>query len=283
MDGQSVVIADDQGFVLRGFGDLTVGDDVSGDHLVGDLPAGEIGVLQAQQPLDRRDGNPVVIQLRRIDVDPHRRIGRAADAHLAHALDLRELLLHDGGRGVVHVLFVVLVGGEADDHDGRIGRIHLAIAGIGRQVGGQVSSSRVDAGFDVARGGVDIAAQVELQGHVGAAQRARRGHFGDAGDVAELALQGSGHGRGHDLRAGSGQPGRDGNGGEVHLGQRRYGQHVERDATGDGDGRRQQGCGHRPPNKWGGKVHAWPVGSGSGPPAGRRELEKRCDRLSKKM
>ena len=55
MDGQPIVIADDQRLVFVGLGDLVVGDDVGGHQLVGNLTASEVGILQAQQSLDGRD------------------------------------------------------------------------------------------------------------------------------------------------------------------------------------------------------------------------------------
>jgi hypothetical protein len=78
------------------------------------------------------------------------------------ALDLRELLLDDGGGFVVQLVGAVLVRGQAEDHDRRIGGIDLAIGRIAGQVGGQIGARRVDGGLDVARRAVDVAAQVEL-------------------------------------------------------------------------------------------------------------------------
>ena len=132
---------------------------------------------------------------------------------------------------------------------GAVGRVHLAVGGIGGQVGGQVGARRVDGGFHVARRAVDVAAEVELERDGGGAERTGRGHLRDAGDVAELPLQRSGHGSGHDLGAGAGQRGADGDGGIIHLGQRRNRQHVEGDGPGQGDRHRQQGGGHRPVNE----------------------------------
>ena len=58
---------------------------------------------------------------------------------------------------------VVDVGLEAEHHDGGVGGVDLAVAGVGGQVGGQVAARGVDAGFDVARGAVDVAVEIELQ------------------------------------------------------------------------------------------------------------------------
>ena len=88
---------------------------------------------------------------------------------------------------------------------GRVGRIDFTIRWVPRQVRGQISAGGIDGRFDVARGAIDVAAQIELNGNVGAAQRTGRGHFRDARNVSELAFQGSRDRRGHDLGAGARQ------------------------------------------------------------------------------
>ena len=102
-----------------------------------------------------------------IDFHAHRRSGAAADEHLAHALDLRELLRQDGGGQVIDLGHVVLVRRERQDHDGRVGGIDFAIRRIRRQVGGQIGARRIDGGLHVARCAVDVAAQIELQRDAG--------------------------------------------------------------------------------------------------------------------
>ena len=66
-------------------------------------------------------------------------------------------------RGVVHLRLVVGVRRQRQDHDRRVGRIDLAVGRIARQVGRQLAAGRVDGGLHVARGGVDVAVQIELQ------------------------------------------------------------------------------------------------------------------------
>ena len=67
-----------------------------------------------------------------------------------------------------------------------------------------------------------------------------RGHLGDAGDAAELALERRGHRGGHDFRAGARKRGADGDGGEIDLRQRRYRQHAERDGACERDSDREK-------------------------------------------
>src|SRR6185437_12183033 len=107
----------------------------------------------------------------------------------ADALDLRDLLRHDRIGGVIDGGHADLGRAHGQVEDGGVGRIALAVLRVAGQVGGKLAAGGVDGGLDVAAGGVDVAVQVELQRDVGRAQRARRGHFGDAGDAAELPLE----------------------------------------------------------------------------------------------
>src|SRR2546429_4631008 len=53
-----------------------------------------------------------------------------ADSDVADALHLQQLLREHGGRPVVHLAAGERLGGEPEDHDGRVRRVHLAIGGI---------------------------------------------------------------------------------------------------------------------------------------------------------
>ena len=293
--GAILITDDDRPVVGRG-GDLVVGQDVRGYDAVGNLAFGEVGILQAEHGLQIREGESVACQLRGIGFHADGGQRAASDADLADALYLRKLLHDDGGSDVIHFFGTVLIGGEAEDHDGRVGGIDFAIGGIGRQVGGQIRARGVDGGFDVARGAVDIATEIELNGDGGAAERAGGGHLRDAGNVAELALERSGDGRGHNFGAASGQTGTDGDGGEINFGQRRNRQHLECNCPGKRNRDGEQRGRDRAVNERRGDVHAGPGASALGVPGGcglgasppevscfGDLLEKRCARLSKKM
>src|ERR1700733_8033124 len=130
MDGDAVVIADDQRFLETGGKDLAVVDDVRGGELVRYLSARQLRVLQAQQGLNVRHSHAVAVQLRRRYIHAHRRVRRSAHAYLPYALDLRELLLEDRRGGFVHDLFVVFLRGQAQNHDRSVRRIDLAIGRV---------------------------------------------------------------------------------------------------------------------------------------------------------
>ena len=59
--------------------------------------------------------------------------------------------------------------------------------------------------------------EIELQRHVRAARRTRRGHLVDAGNRRELALERARHGRRHRRRVAAGQAGADVQRREIHV------------------------------------------------------------------
>ena len=122
---------------------------------------------------------------------------------------------------------------------GRIGRIDLAVDRVAGQVGRQIAPGRIDGGLDIPGGPVDVAVQIELQDDAGRAAVAGGGHFGHAGDAAELAFQRRGHRGGHGLGVGPGQAGRHRDGGKIHLGQGGHGQQAKGDQPGERQADRQ--------------------------------------------
>ena len=138
---------------------------------------------------------------------------------------------------------------DGQDQDRRIRRIDLAIGRRARQVLGQLAGGGVDRGLDVVGGGVDIAVEIELHGDRGRAERARRGHLRDAGNLGDLALERLGDRGGHRLRRGAGQRGADRNGGKVDLRQRRDRQQRIGDEADQQHRRHQQRRRDRPMNE----------------------------------
>ncbi len=94
---------------------------------------------------------------------------------------------------------------QRQDQDRRVGRIDLAVGRIAAQAGRQVGARRVDRGLHVTRRAVDVAVEAELQRDAGLADRARRRHLGDVGDLAEMPLQRTCDRGGDILRAGARQ------------------------------------------------------------------------------
>ena len=74
-----------------------------------------------------------------------------------------------------------------------------------------------DGRLHIERGGVNVAAEVELEGDLGAAERASRGHRVQPGNGRELFLERGRDGRSHRLGAGAGKAGGNLDSGEVNI------------------------------------------------------------------
>jgi hypothetical protein len=103
----------------------------------------------------------------------------------------------------------------------------LRYVGLLRRVGWQVGARCVDGGLYLARGGVDVAVEVELQRHARRAVATVGRHLVHTGNHTQAPLQRRGHAAGHGLGAGTGQAGADRDDGEVHLRQWGDGQQEE--------------------------------------------------------
>ena len=73
-----------------------------------------------------------MIKLSGIHFHPYSRLRAAADRHIAHPGNLQQFLRDDAVGRVVHLRTAHRIAGKAEDHNRRIGRIHFAIARIGR-------------------------------------------------------------------------------------------------------------------------------------------------------
>ena len=254
-------VGDDQGRVLRGGpAELVVGLDLPGPAPAPQLSLRPFHVGGRERGADVLEADPVLVQGRRVQLHPDGRERAAPHEHLADALDLGELLLEDRRRRVVHLALAHGVGGEGQDENRRVGRIHLSVCRVARQVRRQVAPCRVDRRLDVAGGAVDIPAQVELQDDAGRSEVAGRRHLGHARDAAELALEGGGHRGRHGLGARPRQARRDRDRGEFHLGQGRHGEQPEGDQPREGQSPRQERRRHGPGDEGRRDVHACPRG-----------------------
>ncbi len=281
-----VAIGDHQGFILIGETNLIRGGDGPGTAVVVELSLREIDVCRAEHGAHVLKAEAEMIEPGGIDVHADRGQGASTHENLSHAFHLRQFLLQDGGGGVVDVAGRDGVRGQGEHQNRRVGRIDLAPVGILRQRGGQLAAGGVDGRLHVAGGGVDVAAQVELHGNAATAERARRSHFVQAGDAAELPFERRGDRGGHGFRARAGQPGGDLKGGEFYLGQRRDGQEKIGDAAGQAKRQCEQRSGDRAMNEWRGDAHAR-SGWGSSPgrtvtPAPLRPVTRRAARSKNK-
>src|SRR6516164_11326673 len=99
---------------------------------------------------------------------------------------------------------VLLIRGQPENHNRRIGRVDLAIGRIRRKVRRQISLRGVDTGLYIACRAIDVTAEVKLQSDHCVAERTRRSHLSNSGDMPELALQRCGDRSSHDFRARAG-------------------------------------------------------------------------------
>ncbi len=254
-DSTGFVLRDDYVLVLVGEKELIVGRDLPGVRSVRQLAFRAIGVRGSQCGSYLLNANAQLVELHGIGFHAHRRLGAAADKHLAYTGDLRYFLRQNGVRHVIHLRQGCGLRGERHDHDGRVRRIGFAPVRPRRQIGRQLTKRRVNRGLDITGSSVNIAAQIKLQRDAGRPQSAGRCHLVDAGDASELPLQRRGYRGSHGLGAGAGQARVDLNHRVLHLRQRSYRQPRVGQCSSQQKGERKQRSCNRAPNKWSRDVH----------------------------
>ena len=126
-DRRAVAVGDHEIAVLRRLGRLVVGVDLVMRVVVLDRALRAVGVGGGERGADVLEADPVVEYRARIDLDPHRRQGRARHVDLADPRQLRQPLLQDVGGDIVELARGVGRRRHGEDHDRRIGRIDLMI------------------------------------------------------------------------------------------------------------------------------------------------------------
>ena len=252
---RAVAIGDDQRTVVCGLVGLVVGIDLVALALDVDAALRAVGVGAAECRADVFQPNAVFVERRRQQLDAHGGQRAAADGDFADAFDLRQLLGQHGRGGVIEFGRHQRVRGQGVDQDRRRGGIELAVGRIASQARRQVGARRIDGGLHVACGAVDVAADVELQIDAGRAQRARRRHFRDIGDLAEVTLEWARDRRRHVHRARARQGRLHRNGRDIDVRQRRDRQLEKRDRARHHKPKRQQRGSDRTADKRRGEIH----------------------------
>ncbi len=129
-------------------------------------PLGAFTVAVAMRGADLIELQAERRRLAWIDLDADGRLARAAEVHLAHAFHARQLLADDVVGVVADDVQRHGVRGHRDHQHGAVRRVHLAHERRARHVVGQLAAGGVDRRLHVLGGGVDVAAEVELQGDV---------------------------------------------------------------------------------------------------------------------
>jgi hypothetical protein len=273
LDRGVVAVGDDEVAILVGLGRLVVGVDLVVEVVVLDRALGAVGVGGGERGADVLEADAVFEQRAGIELHPHRRQGAADDVDLADAVELRQPLLQHVGGDVVHLPRGAGGRGHRQHHDRRVGGVDLAIGRIGAQAGGRVGAGGVDRRLHVARRAVDVAVEAELQLNAGRAERTRRGHLVDVGDLPEMALERRGDRTRHRVGARARHARRHRDVGKVDLRQRRNRQLGEGEQPGERDADGQQRGGDRPTDEQLGEAVVHGASAGNGPtdePAPRR-------------
>src|SRR5579864_6114217 len=139
-----------------------------------------------------------------------------------------------------------------------VGRIDLFVARRRGQRLRQLLGGDRDGRLHVLGGGVDVTFEVELNNDRGGAERTRRRHLRNAGDLTELLLERRRDRSRHGLGAGAGPGRRHLDGRKVDLRQRRHRQERKGDDADEGERRHQQRGSDRPSDERFGYVHDWP-------------------------
>jgi hypothetical protein len=155
--------------------------------------------------------------------------------------------------------------GHGQDEDREVGRIDLAVGRVGAQAGRQVGACGVDRRLHIARGAIDVAAYAEHQDDAGLTERARGGHLGDIGDLAEVSFERSRHRGRHGLGTGAWHRCRHQDDREIDLRQRSNREQEEGHRPQEHHGQGQQGGGYRPSDTDLGKRHPPAIGSATVP------------------
>jgi hypothetical protein len=188
-NGSAVAIGDDERAELSSRRRLIVGKDLEARIALVQRALRRVGVCGCQGGANVFQPDAVLEERKRIQVDANGRQRAAADLHLPHACYLTEFLLQDRGRKIVDLPGRQRLGGQRQDHDRRVSRVDLAICGVCLERGGQIGARRIDGSLHIASGAVDVAVQPELQGDARRSDGARRRHFVDIGDRAQMTLK----------------------------------------------------------------------------------------------
>ena len=117
--GRAVVVGDDQRPVILGLEHLIVGADFPEVESVRKMSFGNVRVGVVQNAAHLLQADAVLVQRHGIQLHAHARQRAALRVYLSHASDLRKLLRHDGGRGIVQLAAIQHVRGQRELKDWR--------------------------------------------------------------------------------------------------------------------------------------------------------------------
>ncbi len=251
----AIAVGNDERRIIGGPGRLIVGVDLEMPFAVFDRAFRAVGVGGSKRRAHVLDPDAIFGQGMRIELDAHRGQGTAENENLTDAIKLGEPLLEDIAGEIIHLTARFGLRRHGEDKDRRIGGIDLAIGRIGGQVRWQIGARCVDRRLDVARGAVDVAADVEKEDNAGLPEAACRGHFGDMGDLAEVAFERACQARCHGIRARAGKLRLHQDRWKIDLWERRDRQLQKRQASGKRNPQGKERGRHRTRDERRGEVH----------------------------
>ena len=272
-DRGTIAIRDDQGAVVAGGAGHVIGINLERLFALLNVALGCVGIGRGDRGAHIGQADAVLEQGARVQLNANGGKRRAVERHIAHARNLRQLLLDDIGSLVIDLARRQVLRRHRQDQDREVGRIELAVGRIGPQRSGQIRPRRIDRGLHVSRRAVDVAVDVELQHDLGGIDVAARRHLVDARNGAQVPFQRRGHAGGHNLRAGARHRGIHHNGGNVDIGEGRNWQQGVRDHPRHAQTQRQKRGGNAAADEERGEIHS--AGSGTSAPPRRRARQAR--------
>ena len=202
---RAIAVGDDQVVIGLWFEQLVVGIEYVALTRAVECALRQIDIVDADHTAHIFEAQPARGQRLRIDLDADGWFLPSGDTDQADAGYLRDLLQQNVFRVGIDRRERQRVGSCREHEDRCVGRVHFVDRWRVGQVGRQIGTRRIDGRQRVGHASIDAPTQIELQRDLRVAQRARRGHLGETGDLPELRFERRCHGRGHGLRIGARQ------------------------------------------------------------------------------
>ena len=154
-DRRTVLVGDNQRFVVARIPDLVVGVDGVGAHRAVEIALGRVDIGIAKRGAQVVDIKPIRRELADIGADPHRRPLAAADADKPDAGKLRDLLRQAGVDEVLHLRQRHRLRRQPQGQDRCVGRVYFGVDRRRRQVGRQQIARGIDRGLHFLLGDIE--------------------------------------------------------------------------------------------------------------------------------
>ncbi len=202
---RTVAVGKDKGVVVAGLEQLIVGVERVGLPRTVERAFRQVDIGLADDVADILEADTARGQRLGIDLNANCRLLLAADPDKPDAGYLRDLLQQNGLRICIDRGQRQGIRGHPENQDRGIRRVHPSDRGRIGKVQRQLCGRGVDRRQGVGCRPIDRAAEIELQGDLGKAERTRRRHLNKARDLTKLQFKRRRHRRRHRLGIGSRQ------------------------------------------------------------------------------